>query len=64
MVVDTFDMMQGGELLVPADPVDEGHRPRAGDRPGRRDARHRSRPGEKLHEEMISPEEGRRRHVI
>jgi UDP-N-acetylglucosamine 4,6-dehydratase (inverting) len=51
MVLDTFDLMQGGELVVPHIPshlvtdLAQAIAPR---------------PGEKLHEEMISPEEGRR----
>ncbi|MFY0406859.1 UDP-N-acetylglucosamine 4,6-dehydratase (inverting) [Solicola sp. PLA-1-18] len=60
-VVDSFDLMQGGELYVPRIPstkvtdlaraVSEGE-----------PAMHEIglRPGEKLHEEMISAEEGRR----
>ena len=47
--------------LRPADPVDEDHRPgRRRSRPARRCTTSGLRPGEKLHEEMISPEEGRR----
>ena len=64
MVVDTFDLMQGGELLVPRIPsmkvtdlahaiVPEAELVDVG-----------LRPGEKLHEEMISPEEGRRAVVV
>ena len=60
MVVETFDLMQGGELVVPRIPsmrvvdlaravVPEAELVDVG-----------LRPGEKLHEEMISPEEGRR----
>jgi FlaA1/EpsC-like NDP-sugar epimerase len=59
-VVDSFDQMQGGELYVPKLPsmkitdlaraiAPEGQLEDIG-----------LRPGEKLHEEMISPEEGRR----
>jgi UDP-N-acetylglucosamine 4,6-dehydratase/5-epimerase len=59
-VVDSFELMQGGELYVPRIPsmrvVDlaEAVAPDA--------VTHEigMRPGEKLHEEMISPEEGRR----
>ena len=59
-VVDSFDLMHGGELYVPRIPrmkiVDlaEAIAPDA--------TMHEIglRPGEKLHEEMISPEEGRR----
>lgn len=60
MVVDTFDFMQGGELLVPRIPsmrvVDLAHAVV----PGAELIDVGLRPGEKLHEEMISPEEGRR----
>ncbi len=59
-VVDSFELMQGGELYVPRIPsmrvldLAEAVAPEA--------PRHEigMRPGEKLHEEMISPEEGRR----
>jgi UDP-N-acetylglucosamine 4,6-dehydratase (inverting) len=60
MVVDTFDLMQGGELLVPRIPsmrvVDLAH----AIVPDAELVDVGLRPGEKLHEEMISPEEGRR----
>ena len=60
MVVDAFDLMQGGELLVPRIPsmkvVDLAH----AIVPGAELVDVGLRPGEKLHEEMISPEEGRR----
>ncbi len=60
MVVDTFEFMQGGELLVPRIPsmrvVDLAHAVV----PGAELVDVGLRPGEKLHEEMISPEEGRR----
>ncbi len=60
MVVDTFDLMQGGELLVPRIPsmkvTDLAH----AIAPGAELVDVGLRPGEKLHEEMISPEEGRR----
>lgn len=60
MVVDTFDLMQGGELLVPNIPsmkiTDLAHAVV----PGAELEDVGLRPGEKLHEEMISPEEGRR----
>ncbi len=59
-VVDSFELMQGGELYVPRIPsmrVTDLAEAVAPDAP-----RHEigMRPGEKLHEEMISPEEGRR----
>lgn len=60
MVVDAFDLMQGGELLVPRIPsmkvTDLAH----AIAPGAELVDVGLRPGEKLHEEMISPEEGRR----
>lgn len=60
MVVETFDLMQGGELLVPNIPsmkvTDLAHAVV----PGADLVDVGLRPGEKLHEEMISPEEGRR----
>ncbi len=60
MVVDTFDLMQGGELVVPRIPsmkvTDLAH----AIAPGAELIDVGLRPGEKLHEEMISPEEGRR----
>ncbi|HEX6445457.1 MAG TPA: UDP-N-acetylglucosamine 4,6-dehydratase (inverting) [Streptosporangiales bacterium] len=59
-VVDSFDMMAGGELYVPRIPsmrvVDLANAV-APDAPTHEIG---IRPGEKLHEEMISPEEGRR----
>ncbi|MFC4243503.1 UDP-N-acetylglucosamine 4,6-dehydratase (inverting) [Gryllotalpicola reticulitermitis] len=64
MVIDTFDLMQGGELLVPRIPsmkvTDLAHAVV----PGAELTDVGLRPGEKLHEEMISPEEGRRAVVI
>lgn len=64
MVVDTFDLMQGGELLVPHIPshkvVDLAHAVV----PDAEFVDIGLRPGEKLHEEMISPEEGRRAVII
>lgn len=60
MVVESFDFMQGGELLVPNIPsmkvTDLAHAVV----PGAELVDVGLRPGEKLHEEMISPEEGRR----
>ncbi len=64
MVVDAFELMQGGELLVPRIPsmrvVDLAHAVV----PGAELVDVGLRPGEKLHEEMISPEEGRRAVTI
>lgn len=60
MVVQTFEFMHGGELLVPRIPsikvTDLAHAVV----PGAELVDVGLRPGEKLHEEMISPEEGRR----
>lgn len=64
MVVDSFDFMQGGELLVPRIPsikvTDLAHAVV----PDAELVDVGLRPGEKLHEEMISPEEGRRAIII
>ena len=60
MVVDTFDMMQGGELLVPRIPSMKVTDLAQAIAPGAKMHDVGLRPGEKLHEEMISPEEGRR----
>ncbi|WP_159576483.1 UDP-N-acetylglucosamine 4,6-dehydratase (inverting) [Microbacterium sp. 8M] len=64
MVVETFEFMQGGELLVPRIPsmkvTDLAHAVV----PGAELVDVGLRPGEKLHEEMISPEEGRRAVTI
>ncbi len=59
-VVDSFDTMQGGELFVPRIPsmrITDLARAIA---PDAELVDVGLRPGEKLHEEMISPEEGRR----
>ena len=59
-VIDSFDQMQGGELYVPRIPstkVVDLAEAVAPDAPMHEIG---LRPGEKLHEEMISPEEGRR----
>lgn len=64
MVVNTFEFMQGGELLVPRIPsikvTDLAHAVV----PGAELVDVGLRPGEKLHEEMISPEEGRRTVIL
>ena len=64
MVVRTFELMQGGELLVPRIPsirvTDLAHAVV----PGAELVDVGLRPGEKLHEEMISPEEGRRAVIL
>ncbi|WOQ70016.1 UDP-N-acetylglucosamine 4,6-dehydratase (inverting) [Microbacterium limosum] len=64
MVVDAFGLMQGGELLVPRIPsmkvTDLAH----AIVPGADLVDVGLRPGEKLHEEMISPEEGRRAVMV
>ena len=59
-VVDSFDQMQGGELYVPRIPSMRITDLAQAIAPGA--AMHNAglRPGEKLHEEMISAEEGRR----
>ena len=60
MVVDAFDLMQGGELLVPRIPSMRVVDLAQAIAPGAEMVDVGLRPGEKLHEEMISPEEGRR----
>jgi FlaA1/EpsC-like NDP-sugar epimerase len=60
MVVDTFDLMNGGELLVPRIPSMKVTDLAQAIAPGAAMHDVGLRPGEKLHEEMISPEEGRR----
>jgi UDP-N-acetylglucosamine 4,6-dehydratase (inverting) len=64
MVVDTFDLMQGGELLVPRIPSMKVTDLAQAVAPGAEMKDVGLRPGEKLHEEMISPEEGRRALVV
>jgi len=59
-VVDSFDMMQGGELYVPQIPSMLITDLAQAIAPGAQMHDVGLRPGEKLHEEMISPEEGRR----
>lgn len=64
MVIDAFELMQGGELFVPRIPsmkvTDLAHAVV----PDAELVDVGLRPGEKLHEEMISPEEGRRAVTI
>ncbi|TQL33949.1 UDP-N-acetylglucosamine 4,6-dehydratase (inverting) [Barrientosiimonas humi] len=60
MVLDTFDLMQGGELVVPHIPSHKVTDLAQAIAPGAKMHDVGLRPGEKLHEEMISPEEGRR----
>jgi UDP-N-acetylglucosamine 4,6-dehydratase len=59
-VVDSFDLMTGGELYVPRIPSMKVTDLAEAIAPGARMHDMGLRPGEKLHEEMISPEEGRR----
>lgn len=59
-VVDSFELMQGGELYVPRIPSMKVTDLAQAIAPGARMHDIGLRPGEKLHEEMISPEEGRR----
>lgn len=64
MVLDTFAMMQGGELVVPHIASHKVTDLAQAIAPGARMHDIGLRPGEKLHEEMISPEEGRRAVVV
>ncbi len=64
MVLDTFEMMQGGELVVPHIPSHKVTDLAQAVAPGAEMHDMGLRPGEKLHEEMISPEEGRRALII
>ncbi len=59
-VVDSFEMMQGGELYVPRIPSMRIMDLAEAIAPGAETYEMGLRPGEKLHEEMISFEEGRR----
>ncbi|NUR05496.1 MAG: UDP-N-acetylglucosamine 4,6-dehydratase (inverting) [Nocardioidaceae bacterium] len=59
-VVDSFDLMQGGELYVPKIPSMKIVDLARAISPEAELTDIGLRPGEKLHEEMISPEEGRR----
>lgn len=64
MVIDTFDLMQGGELVVPHIPSHKVVDLAQAIAPGAKMHDIGLRPGEKLHEEMISPEEGRRAIMV
>ncbi|MBM7518706.1 UDP-N-acetylglucosamine 4,6-dehydratase (inverting) [Nocardioides nitrophenolicus] len=64
MVVDTFDLMQGGELVVPHIPSHRVVDLAQAVAPGAAMHDIGLRPGEKLHEEMISVEEGRRAVMV
>ena len=64
MVLDTFEMMQGGELVVPHIPSHKVTDLAQAIAPGAKMHDIGLRPGEKLHEEMISPEEGRRAVIV
>lgn len=59
-VLDSFDLMQGGELYVPRIPSMKITELAQAIAPGAEMHEIGLRPGEKLHEEMISSEEGRR----
>ncbi len=59
-VTDSFEAMQGGELYVPRIPSMKITDLAQAVAPGAEMHEIGLRPGEKLHEEMISPEEGRR----
>ncbi len=59
-VVDSFEQMSGGELYVPMIPSMKVTDLAEAIAPGAKMHDMGLRPGEKLHEEMISPEEGRR----
>ncbi|KRB80302.1 UDP-N-acetylglucosamine 4,6-dehydratase (inverting) [Nocardioides sp. Root190] len=64
MVIDTFEMMQGGELVVPHIASHKVIDLAQAIAPGAEMHDIGLRPGEKLHEEMISPEEGRRAVIV
>jgi len=64
MVTGLFDYMQGGELLVPRIPSMKIVDLAQAIAPGAEMVETGLRPGEKLHEEMISPEEGRRALIV
>ncbi|ADU49142.1 UDP-N-acetylglucosamine 4,6-dehydratase (inverting) [Intrasporangium calvum] len=63
-VADSFEMMQGGELYVPRIPSMRIVDLAQAVAPGTEMHEIGLRPGEKLHEEMISPEEGRRALLV
>ena len=63
-VLDSFEIMQGGELYVPRIPSMKITDLAQAVVPGAEMVDVGLRPGEKLHEEMISPEEGRRAVII
>ena len=63
-VTDSFELMQGGELYVPRIPSMKIVDLAQAVAPGAQMHEIGLRPGEKLHEEMISPEEGRRALLI
>jgi UDP-N-acetylglucosamine 4,6-dehydratase (inverting) len=63
-VVDSFELMTGGELYVPRIPSMKVTDLAEAIAPGATMHDVGLRPGEKLHEEMISPEEGRRALAI
>jgi UDP-N-acetylglucosamine 4,6-dehydratase/5-epimerase len=63
-VVDSFELMTGGELYVPRIPSMKVTDLAEAIAPGAKMHDVGLRPGEKLHEEMISPEEGRRALAI
>jgi UDP-N-acetylglucosamine 4,6-dehydratase (inverting) len=63
-VVDSFELMTGGELYVPRIPSMKVTDLADAIAPGAKMHDVGLRPGEKLHEEMISPEEGRRALAI
>ena len=63
-VMNSFELMQGGELYVPRIPSMKITDLAQAVAPGAKMHEIGLRPGEKLHEEMISPEEGRRALLI
>jgi UDP-N-acetylglucosamine 4,6-dehydratase/5-epimerase len=63
-VVDSFELMTGGELYVPRIPSMKVTDLAEAIAPGATMHDVGLRPGEKLHEEMISPEEGRRALIL